>query len=81
MKASTAIKKIMKQTGWTYKCMAEAVGAKSVSVVGSRLSQKNMSFDTAQEMLDKMGYEIVIKPVSTDKREEGAIVIDGVDEE
>ena len=46
-----------------------------------RLSRSNITFDTAQEMLDKMGYEIVIQPVSAGKRKEGAIVIDGVDEE
>ena len=81
MKASTAIKKIMKQTGWTQTKMAKAIGAKAQNVIAMRLSRSNMTFDTAQEMLDKMGYEIVIQPVSTGKREEGAIVIDGVDEE
>ena len=81
MKASTAIKKIMKQNGWTQAQMAKAVGAKSQTVIGMRLNRPNMTFDLALEMLDKMGYEIVIQPVSAGKRKEGAIVIDGVDEE
>lgn len=81
MRASTAIKKIMKQNGWTQAQMAKAVGVKSQKAIGMRLNRPNMTFDLALEMLDKMGYEIVIQPVSAGKRKEGAVVITRVDEE
>lgn len=79
VKAKTAIKKIIKQTNWTQARLAAAVGLKDQRVLANRLTQENISINIAQEMLNKMGYEIVFQPVSGGRRKEGSFVIDGID--
>lgn len=55
---------------------------KSQSVVSERLKNKNIGVDKAFEMLDAMGYEIIIQPKSTrGKRATGSYVITKEDEQ
>lgn len=81
MKINKAIIAIMREKKFTQKMMASAIGKPSANAVGSRLSSTNMTFDRAQEMLEVLGYEIVIQPVTAGQRKDGAYVIDGKDEE
>lgn len=81
MKINKAISKIMKQTGFTQIRMAHAIGKSKATDISSRLNHGNMSFDKAVEMLSVLGYEIVVQPITSGQRKEGAIVIDQLDEE
>lgn len=81
MRINNAIRKIMKDSKFTQQRMADILGKKHAKEIGSRLMSKNMSFDRALEMLDALGYEIVVQPVTAGQRKEGAIVIDGKDDE
>lgn len=56
-----AILYLMKQNGITQMRMAELIGKKRPNDVSSRLLSKNMSFDKALEMLNAIGYDIVIQ--------------------
>lgn len=81
MKINKAISKVMKEKGCTLKQMAKCIGKDRPNDVSARLASKNMSFDKAMEMLDVLGYEIVIQPVTAGQRKDGSIVIDGKDED
>ena len=41
--------------------MAKAIGKQEANEVSSRLTNPNMSFDKAVEMLSVLGYEVVIQ--------------------
>ena len=70
-----AIRQIMKETGVTQQRMAVAVGRKKATDIGARLNHKNLSFDTAIEMLTVCGYEVVVQEKRRGKRPDGQILI------
>ena len=41
--------------------MAKAIGKQKANEVSSRLTNPNMSFDKAVEMLSVLGYEVVVQ--------------------
>lgn len=83
MKINEALKEIMKTQRVTQARMAQIIKAKSQSVVAERLKKgETMQMDKAIEMLEALGYEMVIQPKSTrGKRAAGAYVIDMGDKE
>lgn len=62
MKIGEAIKKAMKAEKITQVQLAEKVGAKSQSVIAERLKMDNISINVIIDMLDAVGYEMVIQP-------------------
>ena len=82
------IASVMADTKTTQKSLLLKINAlagkqviKSQSVVSERLN-KNIGVDKAFEMLDAMGYEIIIQPKSTrGKRATGSYVITKEDEQ
>lgn len=81
MKIGEAIKEAMKRQKTTQKQLAERIGAKSQSVISERLRMNNLSVDTVIEMLDAIGYELVIQEKKRGRRPEGQIVIERSDSE
>ena len=81
MKLGSAIKIAMKNTNTTQKQMAERLGEKTQSVISQRLLHDNMSINLALEMLDVLGYEIVVQPKKRGRRPDGQILITRGDEE
>lgn len=81
MTITLAIKEIMKNRGITQNELKEKLGYKTQSAVAERLKQKSIGVDKACEMLDAIGYEMVIQPKNTrGKRAIGAYVITKEDE-
>lgn len=79
---TTAIKDIMKKRGVTQNELKEKLGYRTQSAISERLKQKSIGVDKAFEMLDAMGYEIIIQPKSTrGKRAMGSYVITKEDEQ
>ena len=78
MKVALAIKEIMKMKGITQRHMAELLGKedKGASYVSAKLCTANLTVDSVIEFLEKMDYELVIKPKSRGKRSESEIVIE-----
>lgn len=76
MKMNEAIKAAMKDTKTTQAQLADRIGAKSQSVIAQRLSLKNLSVDTVIEMLDALGYELVIQEKKRGRRPDGQLVIE-----
>lgn len=70
-----AIKKAMKDTNTTQTQMARLVGAKSQSVISERLKMSNLSIDTVVEMLDAIGYDLVIEKRKQGRRREDRLII------
>lgn len=71
MKIGEAIKIAMKSKKITQTTLAEMVGVKSQSVIAERLKMDNISINVVLDMLDAVGYEMVIVP----KAEGDAIAI------
>lgn len=69
----TVLKKVDKKTG-------ELVARKG-NDISARLNNDNLSFDVAVEMLNVLGYEIVIQKKAQGNRRADQIVIDQRDEE
>ena len=56
--------------------MADALGKKRGNEISARLVNDNMSFDKAVEMLNVLGYEIVIQEKKQGARRADQIVVD-----
>ena len=76
MKIGEAIRQAMKNQKTTQKQLADRIGAKSQSVISERLKMNNLSINTVIEMLDGIGYEMVIQEKKRGRRPEGQIIID-----
>lgn len=74
MKIGEAIKKAMKAEKITQVQLAEKVGAKSQSVIAERLKMDNISINVIIDMLDAVGYEMVIQPKGN--KSESQIIIE-----
>lgn len=81
MKISDAIKTAMKNQKTTQVQLAKRIGASSQSVIAQRLRMNNLSVDTVIEMLDAIGYEMVIQEKKRGRRPEGQIIIDRGEEQ
>lgn len=81
MKISDAIKIAMKNQKTTQVQLAERIGASSQSVIAQRLRMNNLSVDIVIEMLDAIGYEMVIQEKKRGRRPEGQIIIDRGEEQ
>lgn len=76
MQINKAIRQVMKDKGVTLLSMAKAIGKEKGNDVSSRLSSPNMTFKNAVEMLDVMGYEVVIQERKPGARRADQILID-----
>lgn len=76
MKIATAIKRALKATNWTQARLADALGITSQSVIAQRFRNKDMEVSTVLEMLDAIGYELILQPKPKNgKHADNAIVI------
>lgn len=80
MKINKAIRDLMKENEISLSAMAKALHKEKGNDISARLSHDNMSFDKAIEMLDVLGYEIVIQKRKQGGRRADQIVIDQKDE-
>ena len=76
MQINRAIRQVMKDKNVSLLTMAKAIGKERGNDISSRLYYSNMSFDKAVEMLDVLGYEIVIQERKPGARRADQIVID-----
>ena len=76
MQINKAIRQVMRDKGVSLLSMAKAVGKTRSSDINARLYNPNTSFDKAVEMLDVLGYEIVIQERKPGARRADQIVID-----
>lgn len=65
---NNVIRRIMKECKITQQRMAFAIGKTKPTSVSSRLDTANMTFDTAIEMLNICGYEVVVQKRKQGKR-------------
>ena len=81
MKLNKAIRDLMKEKKMSLLAMAIALGKTKGNDISARLNNGNMSFEKAVEMLDILGYEIVIQERKQGGRRADQIVIDQKSEE
>ena len=77
MEIGKAIKKAMKDTKTTQIQMMKRIDVKSQSVIAERLRSEKLGTDIVLEMLDVIGYELVIQEKKRGRRPDGQIVIGG----
>ena len=75
MKMRDAIKAAMKVTHTTQSQLAERIGLAGQSGVARRLHMDNISVNVVLEMLDAIGYEMVLQEKKRGRRAEGQMVI------
>ena len=62
IKVGDAVKDIMKKTKTTQCKLAELTGGKSQPTIAKSINSNNMKVQTLLEMLDIMGYEMILQP-------------------
>lgn len=62
MKINKAIRQIMFDKGVSLNSMAKAIGKSRGNDISSRLLNDNMSCDKVVEMLDVLGYDLILVP-------------------
>ena len=80
MKINKAIRDLMKEKETSLQTMAESLGKKKGNDISARLNHENMSFDKAVEMLNVLGYEIILQKKKQGRKSADQIVIDQKDE-
>lgn len=76
MQINKVIRELMKKKDTSLLSMAKSLGKDKGNDISARLSHSNMSFDKAVEMLDVLGYEIVVQERKQGSRRADQIVID-----
>lgn len=76
MKINEAIRQIMKDKKVTLLSMAKSIGKERGNDVSARLNNSNMTIDKAVEMLDVLGYEVVLQEKKPGQRRSDQLVID-----
>lgn len=76
MQINKAIRQVMRDKGVTLLSMAKAIGKERGNDVSSRLNVPNMTIKNVVEMLDVLGYEIVVQERKPGARRADQIVID-----
>lgn len=77
MKINKAIGYLMQENKVTQASMAASIGKGRANDVSARLASKNMTFDKAIQMLEVMGYEVVVQKRTPGTRGKDQIVIEG----
>lgn len=75
-----AIRNIMKDKNVSLLTMAKSLGKERGNEISSRLRSENLSFNSAVEMLNVLGYEIVIQERKPGPRRADQIVIDQIED-
>lgn len=75
MNICRAVKLAMKNQKTTQGQMAERIGVKGQSVIAQRLRMDNISVNTVLEMLDAIGYEMVIQEKRPGRRPDGQYAV------
>ncbi len=80
MYINQAIRSLMKSKNISLLSMAKSLGKQRGNDISSRLRSENMSFNSAVEMLNVLGYEIVLQERKSGIRRADQIVIDQSDD-
>lgn len=76
MQINKAIRQVMRDKGVSLLSMAKAIRKERGNDVSARLNIPNMTINNVVEMLDVLGYEIVIQERKPGARRADQIVID-----
>lgn len=76
MQINTVIHQLMKAKKMKLITMAKAIGKERGNDISSRLASSNMTFSSAVQMLEVLGYEVVVQERKPGTRRADQIVID-----
>ena len=80
MKMTSTIRLLMKSRGITQTVMGKMCGLAGSSGIRRRLNKDNITVNVAIDMLEILGYEIVIRECGSGRRREDEILITREDE-
>lgn len=69
------IRRLMKEQGFSQLAMAKALGKQRANDVSARLMSSNMTMDKVVEMLDLLGYEVIVQKRTKGSRGKDQIVV------
>lgn len=75
MKTSEIIKSAMKESRVTQEQLRDRLGVASQSVISMRINSDNPTVEKLVDLLDEIGYELVIQPKKRGRRPEDQEVI------
>jgi hypothetical protein len=75
MKTSDILKKAMRDTHITQEQLRDRLGFANQSGVSMRINRENQSVNSLLEVLDELGYELVIQPKKRGRRPDGQEVV------
>ena len=75
MNHTEALKSILKRTGLSQRAVANRLGLRSRSTVSMRMSRETARLYNIAELLDAMGYEMVVMPKNCPPLPEDAYAI------
>ena len=75
MKAKDIIKQAMKDTRVTQEQLKDRMGLTNQSVISMRINSDNPTVGTVIEILDELGYELVIQPKKRGRRPDDQEVV------
>lgn len=77
MKVNEYVKQLIKGSGFTQTTLAKALGYNNQSSVAMRLSKNNsMTVDNLAEMLNVLGYDLVIQPKKRGRKPDDQFIIE-----
>lgn len=76
MQINKAIRQVMRIKDVSLQAMADSIGKKKGNDVSSRLNSPNMTFNSVVEMLNVLGYEVVVQERKAGQRRADQILID-----
>lgn len=80
MRVESTIKLLMKSKGITQTTMGKMLGLNGYHAVQRRLNNRNMTINNILDMLDILGYEVIIRESHSGRRREDEIIITREDE-
>lgn len=81
MRVNEYVKQLIKASGFTQATLAKALGYNNQSSVAMRLSKSNsMTVDNLAEMLNLLGYDLVIQPKKRGRKADDQFIIELTEE-
>ena len=81
MKPNKIIKTLMKQLGFTNQSLADKLGKSHASAISNTLSRTNgMRIDTFLEMVNTMGYKVIVVPENTIVLDDSFVIDENTEE-
>ena len=75
MQVRDIVKLALKETKTTQAVLAGIMGAKGHSTIGMQINRNTMRTQMFVKIMDKLGYEVIVRPKKAGRKAEGEILV------